>query len=475
MLKIIHIDMNFKAFKLDMLKNHIRTLAKLGYNAILWEMEDKIQWETCPEVVHPDAMSKQSFRELLTLARSLGMECIPLLQTIGHGEYVLMHPEYAHFREDPKSHDCYCTSHPEVRTFFKKWIAEIFDLYDGKIKFYHMGGDEAYVFGTCQKCRTVMRSKLYGEYIASIGAEIIRRGGRPCIWGDMILQKQDELDMISKDFVICDWNYWSSFEDTAFKNTEKLLEAGFDVMLCSATESAGDDPILGRWHFHFENVVAAALFCTSHQGIVGNCVTSWSIRLGPKSLQIPLFESAIDAMNGKITKENRGEYEKDIIRRYTGSGNFDAYERLCFHFDGNKPFTAIQWDNLKDSLPAPEGHFEKQKKKFMERGDLDTIKAETETFIADASAAMQAFKENKTDYFKLFLAGAALKIRLAGVFLAVLQEQFSTQLLADAETLKADLIRWYEQEETHSSAVKNAGLVLDPTIEEIRKNLDQVK
>ena len=50
---------------------------------------------------HSDAFSKEAFRELLVECHDLGLEPIPLLQTIGHAEYVLKHEKYRHLRELP--------------------------------------------------------------------------------------------------------------------------------------------------------------------------------------------------------------------------------------------------------------------------------------------------------------------------------------------------------------------------------------
>ena len=143
-LNIFHMDFNFVSLRKDYLRAWLRRLPGLGFNAILWELEDKVQWETCPECVWPEALSKAEFREILAETRALGLEPIPLLQTVGHAEYVLQHQPYHAFRELPARHDCYCTSNSKVKTFLKTWITEYVELF-GDIRYFHLGGDEAYV------------------------------------------------------------------------------------------------------------------------------------------------------------------------------------------------------------------------------------------------------------------------------------------------------------------------------------------
>jgi len=86
---LFHVDLNFVNLSAPYLRRWLKKLADMGYTGLLWELENKIRWETCPECVWPEALSKAEFRELLDYARELGLESMPLLQTIGHGEYVL--------------------------------------------------------------------------------------------------------------------------------------------------------------------------------------------------------------------------------------------------------------------------------------------------------------------------------------------------------------------------------------------------
>ena len=60
-----HIDMNIAQFRGEYLKQELKMLADLGYNTIIWEVENNIKWETCPECVSPDAFTKEEFKEIL--------------------------------------------------------------------------------------------------------------------------------------------------------------------------------------------------------------------------------------------------------------------------------------------------------------------------------------------------------------------------------------------------------------------------
>ena len=47
--KGFHIDMNISQFTGPYLKQELKRLADLGYDTIIWEVENNIKWETCSE------------------------------------------------------------------------------------------------------------------------------------------------------------------------------------------------------------------------------------------------------------------------------------------------------------------------------------------------------------------------------------------------------------------------------------------
>ncbi len=91
-----HVDLNSVSRQEGYLRKWLKKAAEMGYNPILWEVEDEIKWETCPECASPDAFSKETFQEILQYSRKLGLEPIPLLQTLGHAEYVLRNKNMFH-------------------------------------------------------------------------------------------------------------------------------------------------------------------------------------------------------------------------------------------------------------------------------------------------------------------------------------------------------------------------------------------
>ncbi len=393
---VFHIDLNSAVLKESYLKKWLRKISAMGYNAILWEVEGKIKWKTCPECVDKDAFSKKEFKDILRYADSLELQAIPLLQTLGHAEYVLRHRKYFSFREDPKRYDCYAACKPEVIEFIKKWIKEYSDLF-GKVKYFHLGGDEAYVFASSPLCsreaKKIGKGRLYAQYMKDIAGGLIRRNIRPCIWSDMIMHYTDALPVLPKSFVIWDWNYWDGDgipkkvriwekEDMLAKNqlgkkiikefpeiidekgnlrafytSDVLKHKGFDVVLCSASRSYGDGVFAVIQKVHASNIIGAAKKVVK-DSLLGNCVTSWAVRVPNYETQAVLIYLA--PLTIKQSNLSHNELISKSLEFNLGISDvklFNALDNIGYAFPFvNKVSTGIMWTGMKDSRPAPPGY-----------------------------------------------------------------------------------------------------------------------
>ena len=418
---LFHFDFNFLNPRVDYLHAWIDRLADLGYTGIVWELEDKVQWQTCPECVWPEAMSREELQGLLAHARERGMTNIPLLQTIGHAEYVLKHEPYIGWRENPERHDCYCTSRPEVRAFLARWIAEYLEIF-GEIEHFHLGGDEAYQFASCEVCKAAAeatsRNALYAEHIRELAAPIQARGIKPGIWCDMVLHHPEQMDAIPADIVIWDWNYWDGtaprkrgmvwgqgfrqVEDVSaetraaypdmitadglykpFYTSDFLRDQGREVIVCSATRSSGDSLHCGRQDEHSPNVAVAAQKAV-RSGLAGTLVTSWAIRLSSFETQYPWIvlaalayrqpEADYDDLLAQVAADVFGLPDASVFTMMRQVGTPVPFARR--HESG------IQFNGLKDPVLPPDGYIETW-----------LTDERRESMVADMTAAMTAIAE----------------------------------------------------------------------------------
>jgi Glycosyl hydrolase family 20, catalytic domain len=405
-----HIDMNIAQFKGEYLKECLERLAGLGYNTILWEVENNIRWETCPECVSPDAFSKEEFKGILSFSRALGLEPIPLLQTIGHCEYVLKNEKYRHLAELPGRIDQYCPRNPEVVSFLKRWIDEYLEVF-GNVRYFHLGADEAYALGECPRCRAYAEknslSELYISHVNTLSRPLTDKGIRPIIWGDMILHHPEALDHLSRKIVIFDWlydryvgcgqvNIWGQGnrgrdeldamtlerfgrflfplgdepgrDPDPFYTAAFLQDRGFDVVLCPSSSSYGDSIYAPRTYFHMRNTADSFRQAVA-EGRLGAVLTSWTVHLFPWELQ----ETSIE-LPPFILRQPGGDladYEKAYVREHFGVEDarfFAAAGRLAkrglFNYAADLGF-------YKDAKPAPKDYIVNRLDELAKSGTLE--------------------------------------------------------------------------------------------------------
>jgi hypothetical protein len=513
---IFHVDLNSVSLRKDYIEKWLRKTSAMGYNAVLWEVEGMVKWETCPECASPDAFSKKEFRELLTLSRQLGLEPIPLLQTIGHAEYVLQHKHYVPFREKPDRYDCYCTSNREVRGFMKRWIEEYRELF-GDIKYFHLGGDEAYVFGTCPQCSTAVATlginALYADYLKDIASGLLAKGIRPGIWDDMVMKKPADIGVIPKDFVMWDWDYWdtdttpysvmvwsetkrvskSELSDSITKTIPEILDTngelrsfyvsdflkrkGFDVITCSSSRSHGDAVFTGKHTIHSGNIIAGARKC-SELGLLGTCVTSWAVRLANYEIQEPwimlaplTMQHPILSYDGLLSMVSRKLFGVE------GREFFEAINDVGFPFPfSDQNTTGIMWTGMKDMRPAPKGYI----KSLIHKWKTDTLWEANIRLIARAGSKIPSGIDKLNSFLSHVNSGfdVAYEWSLGGHFQmwqaliaqAIVQKAEGKQLgngekwIGQIRRLKRSYRGWAEEWMTPRSALQNSGLIYDAIV-----------
>lgn len=516
---IFHIDMNSVSLREDYLREWLKKAAEMGYNAVLWEVEDEIRWKTCPECVSPDAFSKKQFRAILQYSRELGLEPIPLLQTIGHAEYVLRNKKYFSFREDPEYYDCYCTTNPEVRKFLKTWIREYLDLF-GEIRYFHLGGDEVYRFGTCPKCSArvaaVGANQLYIEHMTDIAEPLVKRGIRPGIWSDMILKHPESLTIVPREFIFWDWNYWDGEEEPntlmvwsagsripkenitteiisqfpeivdssgkfqPFYTSDKLKNAGYDVILCSSSRCYGDGVFAGQHDLHTANVIGAARK-TVHSGLLGTCVTSWAVRIPNFETQYPwLYLGPLTIKNPQLS---RTELLSMAATALLGTADSTFYEAIAligypFTFAAEKS-TGIGWTGMKDGCPAPDGYIRNLIENWKTKKDGEAW-GKNKTNIAQAIENIQIGTGLLNDFLPVANRGfdmlnAWSQAAYFQYWQAIVADEIvrkadslstrsSAEMISLLKSLKLEYQAWAETWMTKAAAAQNAGLIYDAII-----------
>ncbi len=210
-LRGIHLDLKGVMAPLAYWEEVIATLARYKLNTVLIEYEDKFPYSRYPEIVGPGALSPEEVRTLIEQARAHCIEVIPLVQCLGHVEYVLRHERFAHLREDGELSQ-YCPLEPEAVEVFRMMADEVIAAHPDS-RYFHLGADETWVLGQCPRCREAVARKgklaLYMDYVIPAIEHVRSQGKIPIIWDDMVWRtpQPEKVSQLPPDTVMCDWFY----------------------------------------------------------------------------------------------------------------------------------------------------------------------------------------------------------------------------------------------------------------------------
>ncbi|WP_422657792.1 family 20 glycosylhydrolase [Paenibacillus sp. EC2-1] len=238
----VHFDLKGGVPTGEYLADLIKELGHYKINTILMEYEDKLQYSGHPKLATKSALSQADVQQLVKLADQHHIQIIPLVQALGHAEYMIRHDEYAHLRESHDWNQQMCPCHPGSFELFSDLFQELIRLHPNS-NYFHIGGDEAHQLGECPSCakieQEVGKYALYAEYIAKICHYVIEAGKTPIIWDDMFTRHAPELMCkLPKETVLMYWNYRFTYE------TMPTVD-GFDGTLISSQwlhKSNGKDP-----------------------------------------------------------------------------------------------------------------------------------------------------------------------------------------------------------------------------------------
>jgi hypothetical protein len=310
----LHLDLKWPMYSAGYFQRILDTAQKLGINTILLEFENKLFIDWLKPAIHPEHWTAADLRKFLRSAREHHLTVIPKVPLMGHLEWALQWPWWAHLQENHDRREI-CPSHPETPVFVRRLLQTVLELFPDS-PMIHLGGDESFSLGSCPKCRASGKSKgeLYLQHYLPLIQQVEAAGRRPMVYGDMILAHPEIIEKFSRSCVICDWDYWSGSgtgrniwgykgiesadswaavprpyrqykkyflaKDKTFRPFPYagfLQDAGFDVVIFSAAKTCGDNYCAPRTRMHVENTLAAAQHAREHH-LMGTLVTSWAVR-----------------------------------------------------------------------------------------------------------------------------------------------------------------------------------------------------
>ena len=237
------------------LTKRIRLLAALQFTHVIIEFWGTLQFDCLPELAWQDKSYKKcEIAPLITEAKNMGMEVIPMFNHLGHatgsriacGKHVVLdqNPALQHlFTPDGWAWNF---ESPIVRKLLSDIRHELYGLF-GDGEYIHLGFDESFIHSA-----GLLPKEKIGDFMAEMIKEAEAEGRRAIIWGDMLLcaeevgcaggkyyyectEKNPEdakmlRSKLPKSILIADWHY--DVLESPILTSVFLKSEGFDVIGC---------------------------------------------------------------------------------------------------------------------------------------------------------------------------------------------------------------------------------------------------
>jgi hypothetical protein len=235
------------------------------------------------EAVWRDAspMTPDEVRVLDRYCADRHIELVPNLNSFGHFERWLRHPQYHHLAECPDGFEyrwggrspwgSVLRPNEESLRFLDSLYAELLPNFTSAL--FNVGCDETWELGqgwSKEICAQRGTTRVYLDFLLGIN-ELVRQYGRKMMfWGEIILHDPALIAELPDEMIALEWGYEA---DHGFdERCRPFSEAGGDFYVCPGTSSWNS--LTGRTANCLENLANAALNGRRH-GAAGYLITDW--------------------------------------------------------------------------------------------------------------------------------------------------------------------------------------------------------
>lgn len=253
-IRAAQLDLARQKEPVSFVQNFIERCADVGYNTVFLYLEDRVKTVSYPYPTDAESYLPDDIRAIVETAKRKSIDLVPVVSPLGHTERFLRHPELKRFAEarsgigrfgPREDFDVFCLSDPEACAWMERYITEVAALFPGRNL--HLGFDETFDLGFCDRCRPVMEKEGLGRlFLRHVlwAHDLARRlGKRMWMWDDFFAFFPECLPDVPRDVMMCLWNYDENIERTGPRNNfggrrrrDSLAEyerLGIDAIVCS--------------------------------------------------------------------------------------------------------------------------------------------------------------------------------------------------------------------------------------------------
>jgi hypothetical protein len=209
-------DLGRQVERLDWLIAQLPRYAGWGYRELYLHLEDAVEFPSLPGVARRDAYTRRQFARLVGEAARVGIGVVPIVNLLGHTQYLIKVPELRDLNElrapdgSPLERGQVCPLHPRMLEVADLLIRDIAPFCTaGKV---HVGLDESFSLGRNPLCAAeiaeVGLAGHFGRHVQRLEGVARGHGLRLGMWADMLALVPGAVAHLPPGIIAYDWYYY---------------------------------------------------------------------------------------------------------------------------------------------------------------------------------------------------------------------------------------------------------------------------
>ncbi len=215
MIRAFQWDLARQIERLDFLKKLLPRYAAWGYQELYLHLEDAVHYPGLPGIGREDACGYEELGELVLAAAQTGLRTVPIVNLLGHTQYLIKHPDLRDLNElrdergRPLEHGPICPLHPRTLEVAETLLRDLAPYCTaGKV---HVGLDESFHLGKCPRCREEVARIGLGAHFAGhvhrLHGLAEKLGLTLGLWADMLYFTPEAIPLLPRGITAYDWYY----------------------------------------------------------------------------------------------------------------------------------------------------------------------------------------------------------------------------------------------------------------------------
>jgi hypothetical protein len=209
-------DLARQVERLGWLRAQLPRYADWGYQELYLHLEDAVAYPSLPGVARADAYTYREFETLVAAADRAGLRVVPIVNLLGHTQYLLKVPALRDLNErrapdgSPLAQGQICPLHPRTLEVAAKLLHDMRPFCTaGKV---HVGLDESFHLGRHPLSRAeIARIGLAGHFAGHVNRlhQLTHALGlRLGLWADMLYHLPEAIPQLPPGLIAYDWYYY---------------------------------------------------------------------------------------------------------------------------------------------------------------------------------------------------------------------------------------------------------------------------